>query len=104
MRNHFADARTAARTQAWMTRLRAMDACRWSSNDENGGMKLSFSNMVRAPRPGGRTASRPRGRRRMAQHPQVLPTERCRGFRNPFKFGRHFLEVFSDVSQTAPFC
>jgi hypothetical protein len=49
MRSHFADARTAARMQAWIARLRSIEAYRWSSKNESGGMKLSFLNMVAPP-------------------------------------------------------
>src|SRR5262249_46550386 len=44
LRSHFANARTVPRTQAWMTRLRLMWACRSISKD-NGGTGLSFSDI-----------------------------------------------------------
>jgi hypothetical protein len=39
MRSHFVVARMAARVQAAMARLRSIEACRWSSKDEIGGLE-----------------------------------------------------------------
>jgi hypothetical protein len=57
MRSHFVVARMAARVQAAMARLRSIEASRWSSKDEIGGLELSFTVMVGPPRPGGFDAS-----------------------------------------------
>src|SRR5262249_37810377 len=45
--SHWVLARVAARIQAAMTRLRSIEARRWSSKDELRGLKLSFPIMVR---------------------------------------------------------
>jgi hypothetical protein len=46
MRSHFVVARMAARAPSAMTRLRSIEASRWSSKDEIGGLELSFTVMV----------------------------------------------------------
>jgi hypothetical protein len=75
LRSHFVVARMAARVQAAMARLRSIEASRWSSKDEIGGLELSFTVMV--------SSSTARWLRRCVAARGLYATARSRGVRTP---------------------